>query len=407
MTSLLQDVRYALRTLGKSRGFAAATIATLALGIGANTAVFSVVRGVLWRPLPFRDPNRLVGIWEKQPEVPWAPGAAADIADWQTQNRTFDAIAFSDYAWLNVSGRGDPERLLGARVSPEFFGLLGVGPQLGRVLSNGRDGAGAREVVLGHAFWQRQFPGGREALGQTLRLEGEDYTVVGVMPHRFDLPEESDFWIPLSLTAAQRADRGNHNYQVLGRLKPGVSLAAAEADLHAIETALQKAFPESNAGHDVHLLPLDRQLSDAARPALLTLFGAVAFVLLIACANVANLLLARTLGRRREMALRAALGAARGRIFRQLLTESVLLAGVGGVLGVVLAFWGLELMRRVLPLPISEATPVAIDGGVLLFTLAVSVRHGRPLRSRSRDCGDAARRRGARRLGRPQRRERA
>ena len=376
MTSLLQDLRYALRLIGKSRGFAAATIATLALGIGANTAVFSIVRGVLWKPLPFREPERLVGIWEKQPEVARAPGAAGDIADWQAQSRSFDAIAFSEDAWYGLSGRGDPERFLGARVSPEFFSLLGVGPQLGRALSSAPDAAGAREVILSHGFWQRQFQGGREAIGQKIRLEGEDYAVVGVMPRRFDFPEGAEFWTPLALTPPQRADRDNHTYQVVGRLKSGVSPAAAAADLHAIEAALQKAFPETNAGHDVYLLPLDRQLSDAARPALLTLFGAVAFVLLIACANVANLLLARALTRRREIALRVALGAARGRIFRQLLTESVLLAGAGGLLGVALATWSLDLLVRVLPLRLSEATPVSIDGGVLIFTLAVSVATG-------------------------------
>ena len=377
MNSLLQDLRYALRLIGKSRGFAAATIATLALGIGANTAVFSIVRGVLWKPLPFREPERLVGIWEKQPEVARAPGAAGDIADWQAQNRTFDAIAFSEDAWFGLSGRGDPERFLGARVSPEFFSLLGVGPQLGRALSSARGRrrsprGGPEPRVLAAANSRAGAKRSARSSGSRARTTRWSASCRAASTSR----KGRDFWTPLALTPPQRADRDNHTYQVVGRLRRGVSPAAAAADLHAIETALQKAFPETNAGHDVYLLPLDRQLSDAARPALLTLFGAVAFVLLIACANVANLLLARALDAapRDGPARRPRRGPRTN--FPSAADRERPARGRGRTAGSGARDWSLDLLVGVLPLRLSEATPVSIDGGVLIFTLAVSVATG-------------------------------
>ncbi|MGH9343385.1 MAG: ADOP family duplicated permease, partial [Terriglobia bacterium] len=378
LETLFQDLRYGLRQLRRDPGFTAIAVITLALGIGANTAIFSVVNAVLIRPLPFRSPDRLVQLWETEAAPGTYPFAGPDYLDWQAQNHTLAGSSL--YTWqqsVNASGAGEPEQVSVVRTQANFFRVLGVEPLLGRAFIAGEDQAGQdRVAILSFDFWQRHFGGRRDALGKTLELNFEKYTVVGVMPASFRLVGEANIWVPQDMTPQGLGMRGSHNYLAIGRLKPGVTLAQARAELETIAKRLERQYPKSNDNVGAAVIPLKEELVGNSRPELLIMLGVVGLVLLIACANVANLLQARAVGRQREIAVRRALGAASGRIVRQLLTESVVLSLAGGACGLALAWAGVKTLAASPNLPIPQPHAIRLDGMVLLFTLVVSLLVG-------------------------------
>jgi predicted permease len=377
---LRQDLRYGARMLMKNRGFTIVAVVALALGIGANSAIFSVVNTVLLRPLPYKDPARLVMVFEDDSRhgYPRDTPAPANYIDWRDQNKVFEGMAAMTELSMNLTGEGEPERLDGQRVSASFFPMMGVEPQLGRWFSPEEDQPGANHsVILSHALWQRRFGANASVVGKTITLNGYSFEVVGVMPASFQFPTREDqFWIPIAFSQREAVRRGSHFLQVVARLKPGVTTQQAQVEMSAIAARLAQQYPADNTDLGAAVVPLHEQLVGKIKPALLILLGAVGFVLLVACANVANLLLARAAVRQREIATRVALGASRLRLIRQFLTESVLLSAIGGAVGLLLAVWGVRLLKAFIPANISQATEITVDVKVLFFTLLVSLLTG-------------------------------
>ena len=379
--SLLQDIRYGVRMLVKNPGFTAIAVLTLALGIGANTAMFSVIDAVLIRPLPYKNPSRLVLIWESEAGNN-APDPATFLA-FQRQNRVFEYMAGSRVSGLNLTGAERPERIGATDVTTDFFSLLGVNPLLGRTFS-AQDAPG-RPVVLSYALWQRMFAGNSDVIGRQLTLDGEMYTISAIMPASFQYPDAADAWVlspfavprdVLKPTEDPSQQSGHHYFETIARLKPGVTLQQAQADLDVIAKQIKTTDSEQALNSGIVLDTLQEDRVGDVRPALLVLFGAVGLVLLIACANVANLFLARGLKRQREMSLRMALGASRRRIFQQLILEGLLLVACGGLLGFALALAGFAPLVSLMPPDMRDLVHLQIDSRILLFTILASVATG-------------------------------
>jgi len=377
---MLNDFRYALRQLIKAPSFTIVAILTLALGIGACTAIFSVVNVVLLQPLDYSKPHRIVNIRETNlPKFPEFSVSPPNYLDWQKQTKSYDYLAAYTGARINLTGNGEPQQLLGIKATGHYFDVYGIKPVVGRFLLPEEDAQGKNHVVvLSYGFWQRVFGGARDVVGRAVQLNGEPYQVVGVAPFGFGLTGKIDAWLPMAFKPDETANdaRGGHYINVAGRLKPGVTVAQARAELEVLASQLANQYPDSNKGWGILMMPIQDYTVRDVKPVLYTLLGAVGCVLLIACANLANLLLARATARSREISIRAALGAGRGRLIRQLLTESVVLAVCGGIAGVLLARWGLDALLALAPTSLPRISEIHLDFGVLLFSLGLSVVTG-------------------------------
>jgi putative ABC transport system permease protein len=380
LESVAQDVRFACRTLRRNRGFTFVAVAILALGIGGITAVFSLVDAVLLRPLPFHDPDRLVVLWEDFSATGAHGGltrvepAPANYVEWKARSGSFADMAALERRIYNLTGDGEPEKLVGMRTTANLFSLLGLQPIMGRTFSARDEGPDADPVVLvAESFWRQRFAADPGLVGRSIRLNGLPHTVVGVVPGHFRFPDQQgSVWVPASFTPAELASHGAHWY-VVARLKPAIALSQAQAELRTIAQRLEEEYPDSNAGIGATVIPLHEQLAREARPALLIVLGAVAIVLLLTCANVANLLLARGAGRQKELALRRALGAGQGRVLRQVLTESLVLAGLGLLLGIALCTASSGYLARLIPETFPEGTRPALDVRVLSFSAGMGL----------------------------------
>ena len=390
MESLLKDIRYGIRGLLKRPGFALVALITLALGIGANTAIFSVVNAVVLRPLPYAEPDRLLTLWETMPGSDRRSVAPGNFYDWRTQSKTFQDMAATFYANFNVTSDGDPERIDGATITSNLMTVLGANVQLGRTFLADDDNHQDRHVALvSDGLWKRRFGSDPNLIGRTITIDEIPHTVVGVMAKGFQYPARSDLWVlgrkgsavPLSLLAQVPNndwvhERDAHFISVIGRLKPGVTVSQAQSDIAGITSRLEQEFPKTNGGLGSNVVPLHTQVVGDVSKILFILLGAVGFVLLIACTNVANLMLARATQRDREIAIRAAVGASRWRLIRQLLTESLLLSVAGGIAGLLVSLWAVDLFIKLSPGDIPRLNEASVDLRLLGFTLLVSLLTG-------------------------------
>jgi putative ABC transport system permease protein len=375
MNTLLQDLRFAVRTFAKQPGFTLVAIITLALGIGANSAIFSIINGVLLKSLPFKAPENVIKLWEYIPGGFQGTVSVPNLKDWREQNSVFSQIAAYQFQNFGLQSKDAPERVRAAIVSPEFFDVLGVPPQLGRTIAEGEDQEGKHRVaVLSHELWQSKFAADADIIGKPMLLGGEDFTVIGVMPASLRYPSQTtDLWVPLVISPQQAVSRGSHLFFALARLKPGVTFQQAQEEMSGIARRIEEQYPDQQTNRGILLIQAQEEMVRRIRPALVVLLVAVGFVLLICCTNVANLLLARAAARRKEIAIRLALGAGRLRLLRQLLTESALLSLLGAGLGLLIAYWGVQLLVKLATGILPRANEVTLDGRVVLFTFGLAL----------------------------------
>ncbi len=389
----MNDFKFAFRQLLKNPGFTAVAVLTLALGIGANTVIFSVVNAVLLKALPYREPERIVMLWTDNPSLNLGfhelPPTPPDLLDWRNQAQSFEQIAAFRTRPADLSEQGDPERVGGVQVTANFFSLLGAQPMSGRVFSTDEEQPGKDKVaIISHSLWQRRFGGDANIIGQFITINHERHAIIGVMPPGFSFPRgaempagyalmaQTDVWRPYSDSAEYWRNDDSRDFIAMGRLKPGLTLRQAQAEMTGLARREAELYPKTHIGWTIHLRPLALQVAGNTRPVLFILLAAVAFVLLIACANVANLLLCRSTARRKEMAVRAAIGAGRGRIVRKLMTESVLLSVGGGGIGLLLGAWGVQVILALSPPNIPRLAETTLDGRVFLFSLFISLATG-------------------------------